>query len=230
MIGGVYFNASTSYAFRYVMLRLGLHARLVRQTVDKATHIQRALGGNWELRDDIVNPFGDPRGEGLKICTFDLENGLLLFSNASENRQIRFAYFNRDVPTLADFTPFTVLPSPRIIDISAFSPPHWEPRFPVAERVFIFIERIFSDFNFQWRHFLRCAYADTTFRKLARAVLSIALLDFNVVEISESMDTCANNTEPYASNIYLPSWEPFLESTFNLGRTWWYLTKTWRTR
>jgi hypothetical protein len=178
------------------------------------------LGRDWEVRDDTVNPFGDPRGEGFEVYTFDLTKDMLIFSNALENRKIPFAFFMYYVLTPAKFTAFNVPPSPRIIDISAFVPPYWQPNFPVAERVFTLVERIFSDFNFQWRHVLRCAYADTTFRKLARAVLSIAVLDFNVVEISGNMGTCANHSgRPYVSNIHLPSWEPFLESTFNLGRT-----------
>jgi hypothetical protein len=47
-----------------------------------------------------------------------------------------------------------------------------------------FIPKVLSDFAFQWRHVLHGHYNNSTFRRLAYAIMRIVALDFNVKEIT----------------------------------------------
>ena len=147
---------------------------LILQTEDTFNILSRILAQNGDERDDVVNPFGDMRQAAMTAYTFDLKKDILFLSDASQNQQLPLNFFrNHDCPTLADFTPVEV-PSPPELNPSAFPLPYWNLKFPVSERKLAFIKRIFSDFNFQWRHVLRNTYADTIFRKLASAILHIS--------------------------------------------------------
>ena len=158
------------------------------------------------------------RHAAMTAYTFDLKKDILFLSDASQNQQLPLNFFrNHDCPTLADFAPVEV-PSPPELNPSAFPLSCWNPKFPVSERKLAFIKRIFSDFNFQWRHVLRNTYADTTFGKLASAILHIAVLDFNVAEVTGRVDLHVNGRGPYIRNVQLPSWKP-CEKHIILGRT-----------
>jgi hypothetical protein len=54
------------------------------------------------------------------------------------------------------------------------------------ERRKAFVSRILADFSFQWRHVLCDRYNNTTFRRLAYAVVSIVTLDFTIEEATLS--------------------------------------------
>jgi hypothetical protein len=57
---------------------------------------------------------------------------------------------------------------------------------PRLQRRKAFVSRILTDFAFQWRHVLCGRYNNFTFRRLANAIVRIAILDFTVEEATLS--------------------------------------------
>jgi hypothetical protein len=178
-----------------------------------------------------VNPFGDIRGEFSTVYIFDLAKDTLFFSDSSQNQKLPLQAFRvlreEGVPTIDDFIPFEHPSIPKL-KLLAFHPPYWTPSSQVSERTLTFVGRILSDFNFQWRHILRRTYADCTFRKLTRAVLDIATLDFTVWEEAEPYlppkreyyisGNSFPTKEHHVSNNGYPAWEPYEKKLFTLGR------------
>ena len=57
---------------------------------------------------------------------------------------------------------------------------------PQLDRHKAFIFKVLADFSFQWRHLLGGSYNNSTFQKLASAIIRIITLDFNVIEVTTS--------------------------------------------
>ncbi len=81
----------------------------------------------------------------------------------------------------------------------------WKPDVQVDERSSAYLYRILHDFNRKWRHVLRNEYNNTTLRVMARAVIRLATLDFEVRENDSETDYGGQWVRSYN----LPKWKPF---------------------
>ncbi|TVY90418.1 hypothetical protein LAWI1_G007252 [Lachnellula willkommii] len=149
--------------------------------------LHNGISENWLLRDDVVKPFGDRRQNLASVYTFNLDQDTLSYSDESGHIQLPLARLRKpgsDPVQRSEFTPFQIAPPPQQ-DLAGFPPPYQKPSTPIPERRLAFSSRILTDFANQWRHILRSSYADFTFRRFAKAVISIATNDFRVDEVFE---------------------------------------------
>ncbi|KAI2604592.1 hypothetical protein GGR54DRAFT_451199 [Hypoxylon sp. NC1633] len=172
------------------------------------SHIAR----EWHQQDDIVNPFHDSRRSHIKtLWVFDLDNDVLRFDNENRRLQLRLSVLRSRAATITDFYPSA---PPSLSEPGAqpsISPPYWKLRRKGLdperiERRRAFVGRILADFAFQWRHILCSRYNDSTFRKFASAIIKIATLDFNVVEVTAPRQG-SGGFLVWLHN--LPAWDPF---------------------
>lgn len=182
--------------------------------------LHKGLAKKWLLRDDVVKPFGD-RCQSLRfVCSFNLDEDLLSYSDESGHIQLPLARLREpgsDPLQRSEFTPFEI-PSPPQLDLAEFPPPYQEPpSTPIPERRLAFSSRVFSDFAHQWRHILRSSYAESTFRRLAKAVVSIATDDFRVDELFMRQHIPLSN--PYVTVVDVPFWQPYERHLFSIGGT-----------
>lgn len=163
-----------------------------------------------------MNPFGDSRDcLAQTVWTFNLDKGILLFDKKDQHRQLSLDL----LPQLPDvnsayFEPYDP-PAPPNLDLGkAFPAPYWTPKYNIAERNKSFVSRVLEDFSYQWRHILRACYNDLTFRRLARAIIRIAMLDFTVTEVA----TARRGEGGFLVWIHsLPEWEPFSDHITRIG-------------
>lgn len=166
-----------------------------------------------------MKPFGDRRQNLRFVCTFNLDQDLLSYSDESGHIQLPLDRLRKpgSVPIQrSEFTPFEIA-SPPQLDLTKFPPPYQKPSTPITERRLEFASRILSDFADQWRHILRSSYADSTFRRLAKAVVSIATYDFRVDEVFTRQHISFRSF--YVTVLDIPSWEPYERHLFSIGGT-----------
>jgi hypothetical protein len=151
--------------------------------------------GKWHQQDDIVHPLHDGRcvGDGRyaqveTVWTFDLDNDILRFDKKHKHMQISLELARRVSMATSHFKPYSSLEHPQ--HTSSFILPQtlWSPRrkaldLSVLERRKALLSRVLDDFAFQWRHVLCGPYNNSTFRRLAHAVIRLVTLDFTVVEL-----------------------------------------------
>ncbi|KUJ10912.1 uncharacterized protein LY89DRAFT_739893 [Mollisia scopiformis] len=181
--------------------------------------LHKGLAEKWVLRDDVVRPFGDRRQNLRFVCTLDLDRDLLMYSDESGHIQLpldRIRKPSYDAIPRSDFVPFEISPPPQL-DLAEFPPPYKKPTIPVSERRLAFSPRILSDFADQWRHILRTSYTDSTFRRLAKAVVSIAACDFQIDEVSHNNHIFFRSY--YVTVLDVPSWEFYERHLFHVGGT-----------
>ncbi|KAL2013703.1 hypothetical protein VTN00DRAFT_1228 [Thermoascus crustaceus] len=149
--------------------------------------LYRAVSSKWRLQDDISNPFGDSR-ESLvpAVWIFNLDNDILTLHKKSLNRMIPLSKLREGPVPIVEMEPFELPPLPKFTLDKDFPTPTWEPKFNAATRQTAFIGRVLEDFSYQWRHVFRSRYNNSTFRRLACAILRIVTLDFNVKEVARS--------------------------------------------
>ncbi|TVY46737.1 hypothetical protein LOCC1_G006220 [Lachnellula occidentalis] len=197
-------------------------ARRLLQGKSKASTfdaLHKGIYDSWILRDDVVKPFGDRRQNLAFVCTFNLDQDILYYSDESGHIQLPLARLREpssDPIERSEFTSFQI-PSPPQLDLSGFPPPYRKPSTPIPERRLAFSSRILSDFAHQWRHILRSCYTDSTFRRLAKAVISIATSDFRVDEVFEKQHISVRRF--YITVLDIPSWEPYESHMFSIGDT-----------
>lgn len=166
-----------------------------------------------------MKPFGDRRQLLRSVCSFDLIQDLLSYSNTGSHIQISLARLrepNCDLIQRSEFTPLErPPPHPQLDLVAEFPPPYEESSIPVPERRLAFSSRILSDFADQWRHILRSSYAESTFRRLAKAVICIATNDFRVDELFTRQHV--NSMGYYVSVRGIPSWQPYKRCLFSIA-------------
>ena len=162
----------------------------------------------WRQYDDIVNPFGDKRGVlSENVWIFDLIRDILYFDTVDQNRQLPLDVLRQRPITSGDFTPYQPATPPTIDVARAFPGPYLEPRKVVPEMTMKLVSRMLQDFAFQWRHILRHTYNDITFRRLARAIVRIATMDFQIIEVASERHPYPGG--PIVSNFEAPMWKSF---------------------
>jgi len=167
------------------------------------------LTEKWLLQDDVVKPFGDKRQNLRFACTGNLDQDLISYSDESGHIQIPLARLREpgsDPLQRSEFTPFEV-ESPPKLDLARYPPPYYNLSMLIPERRLVFSSRVLSDFADQWRHILRSSYAESTFRRLAKAIVSIATCSFRVDEVSTSQHISFRSS--YVTVLDVPSWEPY---------------------
>lgn len=85
--------------------------------------------------------------------------------------------------------------------------PCWNPQFKVDERTRAFTYRLLRDFNPQWRHIFRKKYNSVTLMMLARAIIRLLTLDFEVYEETKERHSGPRGQYMWATD--LPGWKPF---------------------
>ncbi|RFU25249.1 hypothetical protein B7463_g11087, partial [Scytalidium lignicola] len=169
----------------------------------------------WKQTYDTVYPFGDFRECFYEtLWVFNLVDDILFFYKKDSSKRLPLFALRQRLITLEDFE-LCDLPNPPETDIQkAFPAPYWKPALNVPAVRTAFVHRLLQDLNFQWRSVLRNRYNQLTFRKLARAVLRIAVLDFNVVEYSSWIHRQGG---ALVGTTDLPEWEPINSKVIPVG-------------
>lgn len=149
------------------------------------------------------------------VWIFNLDNDILTLHKKSLNRMIPLSKLREGPVSIADMEPFELPPLPKFTLDKDFPTPTWEPKFNAATRQTAFIGRVLEDFSYQWRHVFRSRYNNSTFRRLACAILRIVTLDFNVKEVARSR-AGIRGTLVWLTD--LPQWEPFPNRVIHLDR------------
>lgn len=181
--------------------------------------LRKNLPFKWydDEKFDTANPFGDSRQiQYHALWTFDTQRCTLRLTNAKGRWQIPFARLRKRPVSLDDMQllggPVPVLPEP-VLDKSIS---YWKPQIVVDGRVRAFTHRLLRDFHHQWRHILRNEYNSVTSRKLARAIIRLSTLDFEVRE----------NTGGHGRRgvhvwiMQLLAWESFETNILRVGNLW----------
>lgn len=122
---------------------------------------------------------------------------------------------------MEDFSPLT-LPFPSTTSSCNFLAPYWELRVSDMSREKSFIGRILQDFAHTWRHLLQRQQNQSTFLRLAAAIVWISSLDFTVVERT-GFDHSPGG--PYAWVIDLPQWPCPRSNFIEVRGSWFVLTE-----
>jgi hypothetical protein len=166
---------------------------------------------------DTVNPFGDSRAIDFKaLWTFDIQKDLLIHINRRRRAHISLSVLRSRPVTLGDMETLgppvpPLLPVPSTLDSAV---PCWKPQVQVDERNRAFLHRVLRDFNHQWRHLLRNNYNTITLRVLARAVIRLCTLDF---EVREETGRRIGVRGEWVYITELPKWEPFDADIVRVG-------------
>jgi len=184
--------------------------------------LHKGLAEKWVVRDETAKPFGDRRQNLRFVCSFDLDQDTLYYSDDT------FGYGHIQLPLsrfrdskagsvqVSEFTPFE-LPSPSQLQLIDFPPPFKRPSMPISDRRLQSISRVITDFAHQWRHVLRSCYADPTLRRFARAIVKIATYSFRVDEVSITQHISFRRF--YVTTVDVPSWEPYECHVLHIGAT-----------
>ncbi len=180
------------------------------------------MAKNWHQQDDVVHPFHDRRCVLIgTVWTFDLDDDVLRFDKKDHNLCVPLSLVRQRSLTYSDFESYEPsTPVERPLQ-SIYQPPYWKMRRNGLDsqrlgRHKAFVCRMLADFAFQWRHILCGRYNNSTFRRLACAIIRIATLNFNVVEATLPRP----GTGGFLVSIHnLPEWEPFIGHIVRVGRT-----------
>ncbi|OCK76592.1 hypothetical protein K432DRAFT_360103 [Lepidopterella palustris CBS 459.81] len=181
--------------------------------------LHKSLPFKWNDHEkyDTVNPFGDPRQlQYHALWTFDTQNDVLRHTNRDGCSQIRLALLRERVVSLADMESLggpIPLPLEPTFDSELL---YWKPQVEVDDRTRAFTHHLLLDFHRQWRHILRNRYNSVTLRALARAIIRLSTLDFEVRH-----DTGGHGSRGVHVWItHLPAWEPFKADFVRVGNVY----------
>ncbi len=179
-----------------------------------ALHKSLPFKWNNDEKYDTVNPFGDPRQlQYHALWTFDTQNDVLRYTNCDGCSQIPLTLLRERAISLADMESLggpVPLPSGPAFKSEM---PYWKPQVKVDDRIRAFTHRLLRDFHYQWRHILRNRYNSVTLRVLARAIIRLSTLDFDVRQNT-------GGHGPRGVHVWitqLPAWEPFEASVVRVG-------------
>lgn len=164
---------------------------------------------------DTVNPFGDFRGIDFKaLWNFDIQNDTLTYINRDRRAQISLDVLRSRPVTLDDMKTLGPPVPPSIHPRLDPAIPHWKPHVQVDGRNRAFLHRILRDFDHQWRHLFRNNYNTMTLRVLARAIIQLCTLDF---EVREETGRRHGLRGEWVYITELPTWKPFETDVVPVG-------------
>lgn len=175
--------------------------------IDSSFDELHSIPWKWRLQDDAIPPWGDIRGCHVETTwTFDLDKDVLFFFKNGLRRKISLGLLRQRCVYETDLK-LDVAERPPTMSLEHASPPsYWVSSRTSSERSRPFAIRILRDFVHQWSHVLLSDYNIHTFRRLARAIVRIATMDFHIVEV----DTPQRGTDGRLVTVFqLPRWQPF---------------------
>ena len=111
--------------------------------------LHKGTAKKWLLRDVVVKPFGDRRQNLRFVCTLNLDQDLLSYSDESGHIQLPLARLQKpgsDPLQRSEFTPFEIA-SPPQLDLAEFPSPYQKPSTPTPKtRLLAFSSRVRSGF------------------------------------------------------------------------------------
>lgn len=174
----------------------------------------------WHQQDDIISPFLGTRPAHVEtLWIFDLDNDVLRYHKYNHFTRAALSLLREGPVAVSDFEPYT----PRAGPMQSFPSLPWLLRRTMRRngirpeclsRRKAFIGRMLTDFAFQWRHLLCGEYNNSTFRKLASAIIRIITLDFNVDEVTTLSE---QSDGPLVCIHSLPEWKSFNEDIVRAG-------------
>jgi hypothetical protein len=178
--------------------------------------LRRDLPFKWFKSEwyDTVNPFGDIRQIQYRtLWTFDMENDVLIHTNRNGRRKLPLPLLVERTVSLDDMQ-IPGLPFPQLLrPTKVLERQVWESKVEVGERVRAFSHRLLRDFSYQWRHILRNEYNIKTLHILAKAVISLSTLHFDIYEEIGKRAYNPTGKQSYVWITDFPAWEPFLSAT-----------------
>jgi len=182
----------------------------------------------WRQQDDFVYLFGgsgcvdDRQRVGIEtVWTFDLDEDVLHFKKEKHHSRISpervrqapvttldFEFEPRLAPALLKTISTDIIPPPystltrQGLDMSLWT------------RRKALLPKILNDFAFQWRHVLDGPYNNSTFRRLAYAIVRIVSLDFTIVEIDRPR---WGNDDFFVRLQDLPTWDSHNRDIIRVG-------------
>lgn len=165
----------------------------------------------------MVNPFNDSRRNRIAtVWVFDLDNDILRFYKEDQNLCIPLHRIRQRYSTVSDFEPCDP-PTPHTQPLQSIirEPCVRMRRHGIqTTRHDAFVSKVLTDFGIQWRHILCSNYNNSTFRKLACAIIRLVTLDFNVVEAT----TRRRGRGGYLVEMHsLPEWDALRSNIVRAG-------------
>jgi hypothetical protein len=176
----------------------------------------------WRETYDVVNPFGDMRSAGLEsVWLFDLGTDTLSLRKKDGFSSVSLALARQRELNMTDFAALSSPDPTDHIDQLTLDET-WEPDFECISQIKSVPRRVLTDFVYTWRHLLRRPQNDTTFFRLAHAVMSIATLKFSIFDRTQ-FDHSPEH--PYVWIDDLPRWDIPNNNLFRAGASWFVLTQ-----
>jgi hypothetical protein len=136
-----------------------------------------------------VYPFDGHRCNTVEtVWTFDLDNDRLRCDKQHYHIQVSLELARQAPLAISNFEPCALPVYPPTL-CTMFTEASWIPKrqgldSALLQRRKALICRVLDDFAFQWRHVLHGSYNNSTFRRLAYAVIRIITLDYTIVELT----------------------------------------------
>ncbi|KAG9251420.1 uncharacterized protein F5Z01DRAFT_279938 [Emericellopsis atlantica] len=185
--------------------------------------LEQGINVAWEDVYDVVNPYGDRRGNAFEsVWTFDLDKGLVFLTKNDQHSSASLGLARERLLTLDDFVPVDIVRQPLQAD-QDIPGLYWEPEFDYMPREISFLGRIIRDFGHTWRHVLCREINTTTFMKLAYAIIWISKMEFTLLERVGFEHISQGG--PYVKVIDLPSWDTPDANLVPAGSSWFVLTQ-----
>ncbi|KAM0080068.1 hypothetical protein ACKRZS_007788 [Fusarium odoratissimum] len=186
--------------------------------------LERGIDVEWEDIYDLVNPFGDTRGRSFNsVWTFDLDKDVLFLTEHDKLCSAPLSLARDRLLTLDDFE-LVRSPTEEIVEEITVPAPYWDFQFDFDQRKKAFLGRILRDFGHTWRHLLRREINNTTFMKLAYAVIWIISMDFGLVERT-GFEHVGGRGGRYVGAADLSRWDAPDKAIVQVGSRWFVLAR-----
>jgi hypothetical protein len=178
----------------------------------------KSLPFTWLEKEyyDTIDCLGDSRSEPYHaLWTFDINKAVLQHATRECRRNVSFAALRRQSIKLSKMRLLNVL-EPRFLPIGPefrSDKGFWQPPLEADIHMRALVCSPLRDFHHQWRHILRDDYNKLTLRHLARAVIRISTLEFEVRENTGGH----GRRGMHVSYLDQPSWEPFDADVVQIG-------------
>lgn len=170
----------------------------------------------WTIVDDLVNPYGDDRGQAVSsVWMFHLTQNILIHLKNDCVQSAPLASSLNKAMGLDDLKPCTPASPPD----ETLAGPYWKPDLNPSLREKAFIRPLVRDFGYTWRHILRSPMKQSTFIKLAYGITSLLTMKFDVAERAK-FEYVANENELYVEITALPEWDAPCLPVMELGTGW----------
>jgi hypothetical protein len=172
----------------------------------------------WHEQDNVVYLFHCPKNiHVVTVWTFNLDNDFLRFEKRDQCRWAALSIVRQRPLTTSDFDLYEPSTPPGLTRTQPYEGTTLKRQNSTRlERRKALVFRILTNFAFQWSHILCGPYNNSTFWRLARAIISIVTLDFNVAESAIPRSGYGGLLVRKDS---LPEWDPLSEGIVRIGRT-----------